>query len=207
MKARRLLLVRLACACTFTLALGLAAPALADDAGCAKCHAPLLQKKSVHRPVRKGCDGCHVAMDAASPHQVRGKAAKGLDMEAGALCKSCHEDDLGTGKVVHAPVASGSCVDCHDPHASDHPGLLKKEPSASCLECHSDVKKKPHLIVGFSGGGHPLGDAGKSKNAADPLRAGKTFSCTSCHEPHTADQPMLSRFPPGMGSCRKCHKM
>jgi predicted CXXCH cytochrome family protein len=197
--------IRLVFACI--LAAAFAAPALADSAECAKCHAPLFEKKMVHRPARKACDSCHVAMDAASPHQVRGKVAKGLAMEPGAQCLTCHEDELGTAKVVHAPVASGNCLSCHDPHAADHAGLLKREPAAICLTCHTDVQKKPHVIVGLSGGGHPLGDAAKSKETADPLRPGKKFSCVSCHEPHRSDLPMLTRLPKGMSSCQKCHKM
>ena len=109
--------------------------------------------------------------------------------------------------VEGAAVAAGMCTACHDPHASDNVGLLKKDPAALCLDCHADVKNKPHLIVGFSGGGHPLGDAKKPNKVADPLRSGKLFYCVACHEPHRSDRPRLSRFDKGMQSCQACHKM
>ena len=153
-----------------------------------------------------GCKTCHDQLDAtAVPHRSTGKAPKGLSAEPQALCGSCHEKSQFEGKFVHGAVAAGRCTGCHDPHSSDNVGLLVKPPVALCLDCHADVKKKPHVIVGFSGGGHPLGDATKAKQAADPLRSGKPFYCAACHEPHRSERPQLNRFDKGMGSCQKCH--
>lgn len=153
-----------------------------------------------------GCKTCHAEIDAsAMPHKSKGKFAKGLSAEVPAHCGTCHEAKLFQGKVVHGPVAAGLCTGCHNPHATDNAGLLVKAPATLCLDCHVDAKKKPHAIVGFSGGGHPLGDA--KKEVADPLRGGKPFYCAACHEPHRSKLPRLTRFDKGMGSCRKCHKM
>lgn len=185
----------------------LALSAIADDAQCSKCHAPLFQRKSVHGAVPMGCRTCHVEMDAASPHQVRGKVAKGLAGEPLALCNDCHEKRLYEGKVVHAPVAAGICLVCHDPHASDHAGLLRKPPATLCLDCHPEIAKTPHVIAGFSRSGHPLGEEGRERPAQDPLRPGKKFYCAACHEPHRSELPALNRFPKGMSSCRNCHRM
>jgi predicted CXXCH cytochrome family protein len=123
------------------------------------------------------------------------------------LCNDCHEKKMFQGKVVHGPVASGPCTECHDPHSSDFTALLNKEPVAVCFDCHSDIKKRPHVIVGFSVGGHPLGEATPPKMTADPLRPGKPFYCAACHEPHKSDLPKLNRFEKGMSSCQKCHKI
>jgi len=204
MKAEQRWVAQLACA--WALAFGL--PAHAQEPDCAQCHADLTKKNVVHAAVQNGCKSCHDQLDATSvPHRSNGKAPKGLSTEVPALCGSCHEKRLFEGKLVHAPVAAGMCTACHDPHASNNVGLLKKDPAALCLDCHAHVKTKPHLIVGFSGGGHPLGDTKKPKEAVDPLRGGKPFYCVACHEPHRSDRPRLSRFDKGMQSCQACHKM
>lgn len=206
MKTTRPLLARLSCA--WMLAWAFALPAHAQEVDCTKCHADVTEKKFVHAALEKGCKTCHAQLDASSKrHKSMGKFEHGLKAEAPALCTGCHEEKLFDGKVVHGPVASGKCLECHDPHASDNVGLLTKEPAALCLDCHADIKKKPHVIVGFSGGGHPLGDVKKDKEVQDPLRPGKPFYCAACHEPHRSELPNLGRFPKGMGTCQKCHKI
>jgi predicted CXXCH cytochrome family protein len=203
----RILRLTARAACVAILAALLAPAHAADGDECAKCHAALFQKSSVHGAVSLGCKSCHVPMDAESPHKVRGKVAKGLPMEANAQCLTCHEKKHFEGKVVHGPVAAGLCLACHDPHASDHLGLLRKPPAEQCLDCHPEVSKGPHVIAGFSRSGHPLGENGKTKQTEDPLRPGRKFYCVSCHEPHSSELPRLNRFPKGMDSCLKCHRM
>lgn len=207
MKAERVFLARIACALVLASIFALLARA-ADDGACLGCHAAVMQKKVVHAAIHGGCTTCHSGIDAtAVPHKSKGKAEKGLSAAVPALCIQCHEHKLFEGKVVHAPVAGALCLACHDPHASDQVGLLKKKPTALCLDCHSDIGKKPHLVAGISGKGHPLGNEVRTKDVADPLRPGKKFSCASCHEPHRSDQPLLTRYGTGMSSCQKCHKM
>lgn len=185
-----------------------ASPAAASDAPCLRCHGGLVQKKVVHGAANMGCATCHPGMDAASPHVAKGRYPKGLAKDAVSLCFDCHEKKLFEGKVVHAPVASGTCILCHDPHASDNLGLLRKPPAASCLECHAEVAKSPHVVAGFSRAGHPLGEAEPGRAAKeDPLRPGRPFYCASCHEPHRSERPMLVRYPKGMSSCQNCHRM
>lgn len=204
MQAERSVLAPLVCAWL----LGFAMPAHAQNADCAQCHGDLVNKKAVHAAIPMGCKICHSQLDATGvPHRSAGNAPKGLSAAPPALCGNCHAKSLFEGKLVHAPVAAGTCSTCHDPHASDSVGLLRKDPAALCIDCHADVKKKPHLIVGFSGGGHPLGDAKKSTGVPDPLRSGKPFYCVACHEPHRSDLPRLGRFDKGMQSCQSCHKM
>jgi len=205
MKTNRLLPASLVLA--GVLLLGSSLPGKAQEVDCAKCHAYLSESKFVHPALQAGCKACHDQIDASvAPHKSKGAFAKGLSAEAPALCTKCHENKLFQGKVVHGPVAAGKCLECHDPHASDSVGLLTKEPAALCLDCHSDVKKRPHVVVGFSGGGHPLGDAKKPETVEDPLRPGKPFYCAACHEPHRSELAMLNRFGKGMSTCQKCHK-
>jgi predicted CXXCH cytochrome family protein len=181
----------------------------AADDNCETCHAELSRGKVVHAALGNGCATCHAAIDtSAVPHKVTGKYAKGLSAPPGELCLTCHDKQDFKGKVTHAPVAAEMCTGCHNPHASDQQGLLGKEPAKLCLDCHADVKKKPHLVVGFTSSGHPLGDEKRPGQVADPLRKEKPFSCASCHEPHRSDRPKLSRFDPaaGMAYCQRCHQ-
>lgn len=208
MRARPSIAVTLA----FSFAISLPCPGapVADvaDAECLRCHASVSQKKVVHGAVSMGCATCHPGMDAASPHKVKGRFPKGLAKDATALCHDCHEAPLYVGKVVHAPVATGTCLLCHDPHASEHLGLLRKAPYEQCLECHAEVARAPHVVAGFSRSGHPLGEAAKGRPPAeDPLRPGRPFYCASCHEPHRSELPRLMRHRNGMASCQACHKI
>jgi len=180
----------------------------AADVDCAACHPALTKGSAVHPAVQMGCPICHSAIDASAiPHKVTGKVAKGLSAEPAELCITCHDKAKFGKKVVHAALGMG-CLACHNPHSSDQPGLLAKAPTQVCLDCHPGVKKQAHLVVGFSGGGHPLGDEMRPRPVADPIREGKGFSCASCHDPHSSDFPKLSRFNPreGMGLCQKCHQ-
>ncbi len=185
------------------------APLQAQEAACLQCHEALTKGKVVHAAVAGGCATCHAAIDAAVvPHKLTGKIAKGLAAEPPALCYACHEEKGFQGKVTHGPVAAGMCTTCHNPHASDQAGLLTKAPSLMCLDCHTEVKKRPHILIAFSGNGHPLGDEKRPRPVADPMRPGKGFSCVTCHEPHRSDFARLTRFDgkAGMGLCQKCHQ-
>lgn len=197
---------RIIAAAAFLLACQQAAAA---DPGqeCLKCHEKIVAHKVVHGAVQMGCAACHANLDASTtPHRSTGRAPKGLAAEPPALCMNCHESKLFEGKVVHGPVAAGLCTACHDPHGSDNNAMLAKPGAALCLDCHPDVKKKPHVIVGFGGGGHPLGDVPKATPVMDPLRPARAFYCAACHEPHRSGLPALTRFPRGMASCQNCHK-
>lgn len=192
--------------CALVLALAVPLAVRAQEGACLACHATLVQKPVVHGALRLGCTTCHANIDAgATPHKSGGETAKGLAAQTPRLCNKCHEAKLFEGRFTHAPVAEGACLGCHFAHASDHAGLLTKEPAALCLDCHPEARKGPHVIAGFSRRGHPLGD--EKKDVDDPLRPGKKFYCVACHEPHRSDLPKLNRFPKGMVSCLKCHKV
>ena len=200
--------IPLARVCLALLVLPCAEVARAQAPDCVNCHEGLLRNKAVHAALQTGCKTCHGDLDAGSvPHRSRGKSPKGLGAEPPALCHKCHEARGFEGKVAHAPVAGGLCTTCHDPHASQYPALAPKPTAALCLDCHSYIRNKPHVISGFSRGGHPLGD--EPKPVQDPLRPGRHFDCTSCHEPHRADHARLMRVDSHSltGFCQKCHSL
>ena len=181
---------------------GKVAKGLAAEQGelCLTCHdKEKFTKKVVHAALGMGCTACH------DPHSSPNE--KLLSKRVPDLCSDCHAKDDFTGKVVHAPVSGGMCVACHDPHSAEQAALLAGPVSGVCLECHADIKKRPHVVSGFSARGHPLGDEARPRPVADPLREGKDFSCASCHEPHRSGFQRLLRIDPkaGMGLCQKCH--
>lgn len=192
--------------CCWLMALAPALPAAAQTDSCTtNCHVELTTKRFVHGGVQIGCTKCHSELDAGTtPHKSSGRFAKGLKAEGPALCEACHDTKLFEGRFVHAPVAAGQCLACHDPHASDHSGLTRKAPAEQCLDCHAEIRKRAHVVVGFSGGGHPLGES--KKEVADPTRAGRPFYCVACHEPHRGERPRLTRFDRGIAGCQPCHK-
>lgn len=178
----------------------------AQGIDCLQCHQALSKAKVVHGALQAGCALCHAGIDATTvPHKVVGKFAKGLTAEPPGLCHQCHDRSAFEGKLVHAPVSSGLCAMCHNPHASNHTALLKKAPASLCLDCHADIKARPHVLAGFGGRGHPLGD---ERSAQDPLRPGKPFYCGTCHEPHRAGLARLLRadLRSSAGFCQTCHK-
>ncbi len=198
------------CRRSFALAVALLAAAalrwsaaLAQDADCLKCHAGLAKAEFVHAPMHKGCRTCHAGIDAsAAPH-------KGPKADVTTLCARCHPARDFRGRFTHAPVAADKCTLCHAPHASAHAGLLVRPEAALCLSCHAEVARRPHLIAGFSGKGHPLGNETRAQPVMDPLRPGQPFSCTSCHEPHRSEYGRLGRFESRstMDTCQRCHRL
>lgn len=181
----------------------------AAEAECLKCHEKLAAGKFVHAPLQKGCDGCHGGLDASTvPHRATVRTPKALSAPEPELCMSCHEAAGFKGLATHAPVAAGRCSVCHAAHSSDQPHLLTQPVSQQCLGCHAEVAKAPHVIVGFSAGGHPLGTEQRATPVMDPLRAGERFGCTSCHQPHKSDFTRLGRFESRsrMDICQRCHQ-
>src|SRR5574341_1283790 len=101
------------------------------------------------------CEGCHQ------------RQTNKLLMAVEDLCFNCH--DLSIRKrIVHGPVASGSCVVCHDPHGSGNKYLLVAKSQEFCLHCH----KKEDL---------------QKTDAHQDLNTG----CTTCHNAHASDNDYL----------------
>jgi predicted CXXCH cytochrome family protein len=161
---------------------------------CYKCHnKDRFVNKYIHTAVAGGmCTGCHLPHQSDTPELLMAESPQ--------LCYQCHERK-DTKKNVHPPVAAGMCSSCHNPHASANEFQLPKPINSSCTMCHPQIGKAPHVVSGFKTAGHPL--AGEK----DPKRAGKKFTCTSCHDPHDSDFMKLFRYPSqtAFGICTHCH--
>jgi predicted CXXCH cytochrome family protein len=170
---------------------------------CYGCHdEKKFTDEHVHPALLGGCTNCHQVHSS--------KNAKLLSSPVPEICFTCHDRSGFTRKNQHGPAAAGRCLDCHVPHAASDKALLGRRVVTLCLSCHPGVRTETHLVSAVGKKGHPigLGKEGGEKRRRDPNRAGKRFSCASCHDPHSADMPMMIRFPASsaMGICPQCHK-
>ena len=166
---------------------------------CRTCHSRWKGNRSVHAPVSEGeCSSCH------DPH---GSANAKLLVKPtpGALCADCH--DVGAkaaaARTPHPP-ALEECTECHDPHTSAQPHLLRAAVNEVCFRCHDSREFALHAVnTGRVGSGHPL------KADRDPARKGESFSCASCHDPHSTNTPSLLRFEAQtpFDLCQHCHPL
>lgn len=96
----------------------------------------------------------------------------------------CHAD-LVQGKTAHPPTES--CDTCHESIDATHPQKGKKtfkltqDPPQLCFACHDELGKKSSV--------HP------------PVKDGM---CTTCHDPHSSNEPKLLTQPIGE-LCATCH--
>lgn len=98
-------------------------------------------------------------------------------------CATCHAKML-KGKAVHP--AAQSCESCHQsigphPQQGKRGFKLVQDPPELCAMCHPPFGKKP--------------------NVHSPVKNGM---CTSCHNPHSSDQPGLLTQP-AKDLCLTCH--
>jgi predicted CXXCH cytochrome family protein len=109
-----------------------------------------------------------------------------LDVEPGALCRKCHQQDPAelTKAGQHPPYVNGECARCHVSHHSPRAGLLVDDLTAACVECHTEQKEQLAAAVK-----HP------------PFTDG---DCAGCHVPHIGDTPALLVDRPE-GLCTECH--
>jgi len=164
---------------------------------CYTCHKSIVDDKFVHGPASVwACATCHKEDAGTIKHSVP-------DPEAVA-CRLCHPDEMTawqSEEFGHGPTLAGKCALCHNPHAADEIFFLVKEVNDLCGSCHEDKLTKPHVIVGYSGRGHPV----KRDRTQDGRPA---ISCVSCHNPHAANNVnLLVQFKGSrIGFCSNCHK-
>jgi len=166
---------------------------------CFDCHVNkirLMKEKYLHGPFKFGdCTVCH------DPHGNAYKFQLWADGRA-ELCVDCHSDKKKSLKksldfVSHGIIEGSGCVACHDPHASGHPFQLYKPINELCVSCHIKLQgiKRGHPV-----GNHPL------SGVENPLRKGREFACSSCHNPHGSKyRYLLIGDPLGGRVCGKCH--
>jgi predicted CXXCH cytochrome family protein len=113
-----------------------------------------------------------------------GAAAQGAAAQESCTTAQCHAALL-KGKNVHA--ATDPCTNCHEATATPHPQKgkatfkLTQEPPALCQTCHDAFGTKSDV--------HP------------PAKEGM---CTTCHNPHSSDEPKLLQQPL-KDLCLTCH--
>ena len=165
---------------------------------CYTCHdKKMFAKKHQHSAVAAGmCMSCH--NPHASDHE------KALVSQPPELCYTCHDKGMFTKQVPHGPAASGMCTHCHNPHAADTPFQLPQPIHDLCVTCHAgaNIGNGVHVVRGFRSVGHPM------RGKKDPLRKGREFACSSCHDPHSSAWPKLFRYKAtsAFSLCQYCHK-
>ncbi len=167
---------------------------------CTQCHVNakhFYRKKHVHGPVATGdCTACHNPHAGPYPFELTASAH-------GQICTNCHRDKAvylqrSPQIYVHGILVGLGCTACHDPHASDYRYQLHQGPiNLWCTRCHLKLQglKRGHPLKT-----HPL------IGPKDPIRKGRKFGCTSCHNPHGSKYRfLLIGDVYGGHVCRKCH--
>jgi predicted CXXCH cytochrome family protein len=184
----------------------------ADMPVCMVCHSGLaaaLSDDNVHEPfAKRDCASCH------EPHSSERPAL--LVASEADVCATCHENTLAKHKFPGA--SDFSCGECHDPHIASSKSTTADyahSPFANgdCEDCHSvedgevtieddfpqdDLCETCHDDITASVSGST------SHFKTDPIAAGGTSTCLTCHDHHS------SRFGPLLVSaevdvCSKCH--
>jgi len=172
---------------------------------CISCHEDIGRTVSTakvpHSPVTSGqrCLGCHDAHASDQPDMLTQKQQ--------ALCLSCHSKAVTAegGRTIAAMTipdslqtapAHENCANCHNAHGSDHASILREanvklpsgpyDPrnSALCFSCHDATLAQSPLATNFR-------DGDKNLHRAHMQAGERSRSCSSCHDPHATDQPVM----------------
>lgn len=206
-----------------------AAPTTAIPAtGCvtAECHPGVKEHRAVHAPVAgNGCDACHTLVDPE-------KHTFSYPRTKTEMCTFCHKMDLTGAAVIHKPLTTGDCLQCHSPHGANGKQFLRgQDMNELCEKCHESVTQGKRMLHGpvaamACGACHGAHSAPLPKlllarsrdlclschaemqaqisQAKFPHKAVEE-DCVTCHEPHAANYPMLTRRPPVQMCTDACH--
>ncbi len=153
-----------------------AVPEKAPEPRCLDCHPDKGEGKVVHPAVAMGCESCHVGTHTGE------KPAPRLVAPVPDLCFTCHDRSPFEKKVMHAPVAAGTCLSCHNPHGSANPKMLVAAVPELCFTCHDKkAMVKADVHVSAVGG-----------------------QCLTCHNPHGSDAAFVLAVVPE-SYCGTCH--
>lgn len=164
-----------------------------DNVLCYGCHTDRKDvddsRSLLHGPVGAGlCTICHDPHGSPFEYQLVKSRTE--------ICILCHQEDYDRWigqESLHPPFRKGDCAGCHDPHSSDVVYNLKAPRADICALCH-EIPVPGHL--------HPVGVRPQFALPEDfPLDGEGRTMCLTCHDPHGASGPGMTR---GMG-CDGCH--
>lgn len=168
---------------------------------CSTCHtnaglvsSPNLKPAAHAAPAIKGTEAC----DAC--HTYTGWYPNRFKHNTGALCSSCHNGSLATGKSVGHAATTEECDQCHYTAVAWTPALGGKPAnhipytSGTCNSCHSSAGIKTgatlHAYVStvcttchLKGGASYLGNMDKKGIGHEGMGSGDDCSMSGCHKP------------------------
>jgi DmsE family decaheme c-type cytochrome len=168
-------------------------PASVQNEACLSCHRKdpgrHLWAGSVHDVRNVACASCHNIHSGVD--KVRDKT------EQPEVCYACHAGQrVKANKPSHHPVVEGqmTCSDCHNAHGSAGPALMKRDSVVeTCYTCHME-KRGPfvhnHRPVSENCG---ICHEVHGTTAGNLLKVRQPFLCQTCHTPHGAFPPAVSK--------------
>ncbi len=131
-----------------------------------------------------------------------------------ATCASCHTD-ITTRKVLHGPVAVGTCLRCHTLNqAGDRVaiglanGATSENTAPLCVTCHEDMAarlKQAHVHAPVAAGGCTVCHDPHGSAFPFQLRAQRNEACLTCHEDVAEALRLKVLHVPAAASCVLCH--
>jgi len=167
---------------------------------CSSCHVSSPEVSTQNRkPVSHAAPALKGTLECDSCHLYSGWSQNRFKHNTGALCSSCHNGTLATGKSVGHTATTDECNQCHYTAVAWTPALGGKPAnhipytSGTCSSCHSSagIKKGATLHAYVStvcttchlSGATYLGKMDKKNIGHEGMRAGDDCSKSGCHAP------------------------
>jgi len=143
---------------------------------CETCHGPSADHA---RAARHG--------DRVMPTRIFGAGSRTPVAEQNSVCFGCHDTRGRMGWIgSRHQTAQVSCASCHQIHRGRDRVFDSLAQQQACFTCH------------------PKRRADTFKPSSHPLRFGE-MSCSSCHDPHNANNDFLLRAATVNETCFECH--